>query len=117
MVSGYRRRGVTIAETLMVGAIGAAMLGLLLPAISAAIANAQGSHCRNNLARFGTALGTYHDAFGRFPPGGQIVNANEPVISAAVDESELCTVRRPMKRVASPLGLNERGGLLASVSL
>ena len=68
VVSGCRRRGVTIAETLMVGAIGAAMLGLLLPAISAAIANAQGSHCRNNLARLAQALNAYHDAQGYFPP-------------------------------------------------
>src|SRR6185295_16005225 len=71
MVSGYRRRGVTIAETLMVGAIGAAMLGLLLPAISAAIANSQGSRCRNNLARLANALSGYHDAQGKFPPGMQ----------------------------------------------
>ena len=68
MVSGCRRRGVTIAETLMAGAIGAAMLGLLLPAISAAIANSQGSHCRNNLARLAQALNAYHDARGKFPP-------------------------------------------------
>jgi len=63
-----RRRGVTQMETMIVGGIAAAMMGLLLPALSSSIANSQGSICRNNLARLAQALNAYHDAQGKYPP-------------------------------------------------
>src|ERR1051325_3720251 len=74
----YRRRGVTLTETLVVAGVTAAMMGMLLPAILSAIATAQSSNCRNNLARIGQALNTYHDLRGKFPPGMQSFGSDRP---------------------------------------
>jgi len=86
------RRGVTIAETLMAAAIGGAMLALLLPAVAAAIANAQGSHCRNNIARLAQALNAYHDVYGKYPFGERVTSLS-PAGANAGDERENWVIR------------------------
>src|SRR6266850_8396135 len=50
-------------------------------------------------------------------PGREIINTDEAVVAACVDECQLRSVGRPMKRVASALCLHQRGGFVGAVDL
>src|SRR5581483_4431991 len=90
-MSRHSRRAFTMTETLIVGAVTAGLIGLILPALSSAIANSQASTCRNNLSRLAQALNAYHDAQGKFPPGAQV--PLQTITNGVCPEPSECTDR------------------------
>ena len=64
---GCARRGLTIVEVLIVGALVVTLVGLLIPAVLRIRAAAERSHCSDNLRRLGMALHAYHDGYNSFP--------------------------------------------------
>src|SRR5438874_8850749 len=64
-----RRSAFSLAESLIVVAVLAVLVGLLLPALQRAREASARGHCADNLRRIGQALHAYHDAHGRLPPG------------------------------------------------
>ena len=64
---GRARRGLTIVEVLIVGALMVGVVGLLIPAIFRIRAAAERNQCSDNLRRLGMALHAYHDGYNSFP--------------------------------------------------
>jgi prepilin-type N-terminal cleavage/methylation domain-containing protein/prepilin-type processing-associated H-X9-DG protein len=70
-VRASRNRGFTLVELLVVIAIIGVLIGLLLPAVQAAREAARRSACTNNMRQMGIAMHNFHDAYRRFPTGGE----------------------------------------------
>jgi prepilin-type processing-associated H-X9-DG protein len=64
---GRGRRGLTIVELLIVGALVVTVVGLLIPALLRIRATAERNQCSDNLRRIGMALHAFHDAHNSFP--------------------------------------------------
>lgn len=63
------RRGLTLIELIVTVAVVAGLVGLLLPAVSAAREAARRAQCTNNLRQIGIALHAYESVFKNFPAG------------------------------------------------
>ena len=64
-----RVRAFTLIELLVVIAIIAILIALLLPAVQQAREAARRSSCKSNLKQISTALHSYAETYGMFPPG------------------------------------------------
>jgi prepilin-type N-terminal cleavage/methylation domain-containing protein/prepilin-type processing-associated H-X9-DG protein len=68
--SGLRsKRAFTLVELLVVIGVIGVLVALLLPAVQAAREAARRAACENNLRQLALASHSFHDNFGRFPPG------------------------------------------------
>ena len=72
MVRGFRKRGFTLVELLVVIMIVVALIAMLLPAIQADRGNRR-TQCVNNMKQIGIAMHNYHSIWNQFPGSGQIV--------------------------------------------
>lgn len=63
----FQRKGLSLAEVLVVVGLIGILIGLALPAIVAVRAASDKTSCQNNLRQVGTALLNYESSFGYFP--------------------------------------------------
>jgi len=69
MHAHHRKRGLTLIEVIVVLAVIVLLIALFIPATRQGREAARRTQCKNNLKQIGTALHSYHDTYGRFPPG------------------------------------------------
>lgn len=87
-----RASGFTLVELLVVILIITVLMGLLLPAVMSAMANARDIECKNNLGQLGKAATNYLSKRTRFPGWANRFQTNNGVINASWQISMLSEI-------------------------
>jgi prepilin-type processing-associated H-X9-DG protein/prepilin-type N-terminal cleavage/methylation domain-containing protein len=105
-----RRTGFTLVELLVVIGIIALLIGILMPALSRARAQAQSAKCLSNLRQIGQAMNMYSAESKTFIVPGSIQQINGTALPAGRGEENWATMLVMMKYLTATTQLEGDGG-------